>query len=119
MQILRDLLTSPDHEWAKSAKLVEVLRAPLMRLCARYLIVEKKRGRALDQVTNFHVRNGASVERLNWMGDTSIKGLETSAGIMVNYIYRLENIDTNNQAYLNKGIIAASPAIEQYLQSRL
>ncbi|BBN08147.1 malonyl-CoA decarboxylase [Marchantia polymorpha subsp. ruderalis] len=119
MQILHDLLTSSDHEWAKSAKLVEVLRAPLMRLCARYLIVEKKRGRALDQVTNFHVRNGASVERLNWMGDTSIKGLETSAGIMVNYIYRLENIDTNNQAYLNKGIIAASPAIEQYLQSRL
>ncbi|KAL2630264.1 hypothetical protein R1flu_014950 [Riccia fluitans] len=119
LQILRDLLTSPGQEWAKSPKLAEALRAPLMRLCARYLIVEKKRGRALDPVTNFHVRNGASVERLNWLGDTSPKGLESSAGMMVNYIYRLENIDKNNQSYLNKGIIVTSPSIDHYLQSRL
>ncbi|KAL3688119.1 hypothetical protein R1sor_014428 [Riccia sorocarpa] len=117
LQIMRELLTSPGHEWAKSAKLAVALRTPLMRLCARYLILEKKDGRALDRVTNSHVMNGASVERLNWMADTSEKGLEQSAGIMVNYLYRLENLDTNTQLYLNKGIISISPAVEQYLRS--
>ncbi|KAL3688176.1 hypothetical protein R1sor_014485 [Riccia sorocarpa] len=120
LQIVRDLLTSPGHEWAKSPKLADALHVPIMRLCARYLVIEKKRGRALDPVMNFHVRNGASVERLNWMGDTSSKGLESSAGIMVNYMYRLDSIDANNQFYLNKGIIAISPAIEAVLgQARL
>jgi malonyl-CoA decarboxylase len=83
-----DLLSSPQQEWIKSGPLVEALRTPLMRICARYILQEKKRGAALDYVTNFHVRNGASVEQLNWMGDTSCKGLERSAGIMVNYLYR-------------------------------
>ena len=35
IEILRDLLKSPDQEWAKSKILVEVLRPILMRLCAR------------------------------------------------------------------------------------
>ncbi|KAL3688129.1 hypothetical protein R1sor_014438 [Riccia sorocarpa] len=115
LQIMRELLSSPGHEWAKSANVAVALRAPLMRLCARYLILEKKDGRALEFITNFHVLNGASVERLNWMGDTSHKALEQSAGMMVNYMYRLENLDTNTQLYLNKGIISVSPAIEEYL----
>ncbi|KAH8951189.1 hypothetical protein BDL97_09G014200 [Sphagnum fallax] len=114
--IMYDLLSSPQQEWIKSGPLVEALRTPLMRICARYILQEKKRGAALDYVTNFHVRNGASVEQLNWMGDTSDKGLERSAGIMVNYLYRLEKIEENNQAYLNKGTIAASPAMEQLLE---
>ncbi|CAM6096564.1 unnamed protein product [Calypogeia fissa] len=119
IEMLRDLLKSPDQEWAKSKELTEVLRPILMRLCARYILQEKKRGRALDPVTNFHLRNGASVERLNWMGDTSPNGLKTYAGMMVNYMYRLEQIESNNQAYLNKGVIAASSAMEGHLKSRL
>ncbi|KAL3687121.1 hypothetical protein R1sor_013430 [Riccia sorocarpa] len=115
LQIIRELLTSRGHEWTKSAKVAAALRAPLMRLCARYLILEKKDGRPLNLVTHLHVWNGASVERLNWMADTSTKGIEQSAGIMVTYIYRLENLDTNKQLYLNKGIISVSPAIQQYL----
>ncbi|KAL3688121.1 hypothetical protein R1sor_014430 [Riccia sorocarpa] len=146
LQIMRELLTSPSHGWAKSAKVAVALRAPLMRLCARYLILEKKDGRALDFLTNFHVLNGA-VSRfpthqlsasarstfLGWRidafldqpsskrgafkleGDTSHKALEQSAGMMVNYMYRLENLDTNTQLYLTKGIISVSPAVEQYL----
>ncbi|KAG0562725.1 hypothetical protein KC19_9G167800 [Ceratodon purpureus] len=113
---LYDILSSDRHEWASSEKLVEALRPPLLRLCARYILQEKKRGAALDPVTNFHVRNGASVEQLNWMGDTSRKGLDASAGLMVNYRYRLEDIEANNQAYLNRRVIAASPAVLGLLQ---
>jgi hypothetical protein len=57
--IMYDLLSSPQQEWIKSGPLVEALRTPLMRICARYILQEKKRGAALDYVTNFHVRNGA------------------------------------------------------------
>lgn len=116
VEFMYDVLSSAEHEWASSEKLLEALRPPLLRLCARYILQEKKRGAALDPVTNFHVRNGASVEQLNWMGDTSSKGLAASAGLMVNYRYRLEDIEANNQAYLNRRVVAASPAMLAYLQ---
>src|ERR1700731_2700100 len=57
-------------------KIAAVLRDPLIRLCARYLLREKtSSGRALDPVAHFHLSNGARVERLNWLGDVSDKGL--------------------------------------------
>jgi len=117
VRFMYDILSSEKHAWASSEKLINALRPPLLRLCARYILQEKKRGAALDPVTNFHVRNGASVEQLNWMGNTSSKGLTASAGLMVNYRYRLEDIEANNQAYLNRRVIAANPAVVAYLQS--
>ncbi|CAM9392775.1 unnamed protein product [Choristocarpus tenellus] len=64
-----------------------VVETVLMRLASRYLIRETVRGRILDPVGHFHVSNGASVERVNWMADTSEKGLRQSFGLMVNYLY--------------------------------
>ncbi|KAI8825007.1 malonyl-CoA decarboxylase-domain-containing protein [Fimicolochytrium jonesii] len=83
----------------------EVLRPILLRLCARYLVLEKRRSLALDPVGNFHIRNGACMHRLNWMGDSSAKGLAQSFGIMVNYNYILPLVEENNQAYLVDGSI--------------
>ena len=60
------------------AELAERLRQPLLRLCARYLIREKRAGRPRDPVARFHLGNGARLERLNWLGDTSEKGLRES-----------------------------------------
>jgi malonyl-CoA decarboxylase len=56
-----------------------------MRLAARYLAVERRRGQALDPVANFHLRNGAWMWRLNWAADLSARGMKNSCGIMVNY----------------------------------
>ncbi|CAL5409462.1 unnamed protein product [Camellia sinensis] len=94
MEIMWNLLTSTNHEWTKSERLISVLEAPLMRLCTRYLLQEKKRGKALDSVANFHLQNGAMVGRLNWMADRSEK--------------ELENIEENAQSYVNTGQIHAS-----------
>jgi malonyl-CoA decarboxylase len=83
-----------------------------MRLCARYLLREKARpGRALDPVAHFHLTNGARVERINWLGDVSAKGLQQSAGIMVNYLYRLGEIEANHEAYRGEGRVAASSTV--------
>lgn len=116
MEVMSSLLTSTNHEWTSSDRLISVLEKPLLRLCARYLLQEKKRGKALDSVANFHLQNGATVGRLNWMADLSEKGLDQSGGIMVNYIYRLENIEENAHSYFSTGHIQASPDVCRYLE---
>nr|VDD30870.1 unnamed protein product [Brassica oleracea] len=65
----------------------------LMWFCARYLLQEEKRGKTLDSVANFHLQNVAMVERINWMADRSKKSIHLSGGIVVKYVYRLENIE--------------------------
>ena len=68
------------------------LRPIVCRLAARYLCLEKKKGSssALNPVANFHLSNGATIWRLNWMADASLKGMDASFGLMVNYRYFLD-----------------------------
>lgn len=105
------------QNWHQDEALAEALRAPLMRLCARYLMEEKRGdGRARDPVAHFHLSNGANVERLNWLGDTSPNGLGQSAGIMVNYLYNLSKIEDNHEAYRARGKVSASSAMRALLK---
>jgi malonyl-CoA decarboxylase len=107
---LSALLARPD--WPAAGAVAEALRDPLLRLCAHYLLHERTpSGRALDPVAHFHLSNGARVERLNWLGDPSAKGLQQSAGIMVNYLYRSADIEANHEAYRGEGRVAASAVI--------
>uniref|UniRef100_A0A0E0B2J0 Malonyl-CoA decarboxylase C-terminal domain-containing protein n=1 Tax=Oryza glumipatula TaxID=40148 RepID=A0A0E0B2J0_9ORYZ len=124
IELLQDILKS--SQWVKSDKLSSALKSPLMRLCARYLAREKKRGKALDAVANFHLQNGANnallfwqmIERINWMADQSEKGIQQSGGIMVNYMYRLENIEEYALSYLGTGLAHTSSNLLQYIESR-
>jgi malonyl-CoA decarboxylase len=112
----RDLAALLDRQ--ADPRIAAVLREPLTRLCARYLTHERtSTGRALDPVAHFHLSNGARVERLNWLGDASPKGLQQSAGIMVNYLYRLSDIEANHEAYRGEGRVAASSAIRNLLRA--
>ena len=109
-RLLLDLLERPD--WHRDPRTTAALREPLLRLCARYLLhARTPSGRAVDPVAHFHLSNGARVERLNWLGDVSPKGLQQSAGIMVNYLYRLGDIETNHEAYRGEGRVAAASAV--------
>lgn len=108
--LLEAALSRPD--WWQDQELAKALQRPLMRLCARYLMEEKgKSGRARDPVGNFHLSNGARMERLNWLADVSGKGIEQSAGLMINYQYRLDEIEKNHEAYVGELQIPASPAM--------
>src|SRR6516164_3879828 len=98
--------------WWNDEQIAGVLHEPLIRLCARYLLRERApSGRTLDPVAHFHLSNGARVERLNWLGDVSTKGLQQSAGIMVNYLYRLGDIEVNHEAYRGEGRVAAASSL--------
>ena len=58
-------------DWHGDEEAALDMQEPLTRLCARYLLRVKARGRPLDPVARFHLRNGARLERLNWLGNVS------------------------------------------------
>lgn len=98
----------------------ESLQKNLMRLCAYYLLNAKRANgkesegaEPLDPVARFHLGNGAALERINWMGDSSEQGLARSAGMMVNYVYWLAEVEKNHERYFREHFIAASPVIEK------
>lgn len=106
---LRKLIST--SEWMRSERLSRVLEPALMRLCAWYLYGEKRRGYALNPVANFHLQNGATLWRLNWLGDTSPRGVANSCGIMVNYRYFLNETSKNSALYLQNKVITASDQV--------
>jgi malonyl-CoA decarboxylase len=112
---LLEKLEKPD--WFTNPVLAAQLRSLLEPLAAHYFLKARTpKGRLIDSVARFHLGNGARLERINWLGDVSAKGLRESAGIMVNYLYRLEDIEKNHEAYANQGEIAASQAVKRLLR---
>jgi hypothetical protein len=90
-----------DFNWIQDENLVAQLRPSLEWLGRRYLAHEKQQGAPLDPVGRFHLRNGASLHRLNWMGNPSVIGLSRSAGLMVNYLYDLGKLKERALAFPN------------------
>ena len=110
---LEKILTA---DWFSLDKTAELTKPILIRLCARYLLQERKKDRAMDQVANFHLANGARLERLNWLADLSDNGIQRSYGIMVNYHYKLSEIENNHEKYVTKTKIAASRSVRSLLK---
>jgi malonyl-CoA decarboxylase len=104
-----------NRAWSRDAGVAAELRVPLMQLAAHYLLEAKRGKRAFDPVAHFHLSNGARLERINWLADTSAKGMRESAGMMVNYLYRLDQIDDNQIAYMLDGRIVANPHVTALL----
>jgi malonyl-CoA decarboxylase len=75
-----------------------------MSLCAFYLMTQSSK-RGGNSVAKFHLGNGAKLHRINWAGDLSKKGIKQSAGLMVNYLYDLENVEDNHERFVNGEII--------------
>ena len=101
--------------WIPDESAGEIWQPILLRLCGDYLratrVDASGRVRAIDPVAHFHLTNGARVERINWLGDTSAKGMGQSAGLMVNYLYKLSDIDRNHDDYADRGKIRVSNAV--------
>ena len=89
------------------------LKKELLRLCAYYLLKAKRDAVPIDSVARFHLANGASLERLNWMGDTSDSGIHRSLGLMVNYHYRRQHVERNHEAYAKHHQIIASRELQR------
>ena len=105
-------------EWAQDKAAARRLRDPLERLAARYLYTVRQNGRPYDPVARFHLGNGARIERIDFLADTSAKGFKQSCGLMVNYLYDPEEIEQNVEAFVGEDRIAATAAIRRLAKSQ-
>ncbi len=115
----REALAALDRpDWWRDAALSAMVREPLLRAAAwYYLRARNGRGQPADAVARFHLGNGARLERLDWLGDTSDRALQQSYGLMVNYLYDLDYIEQNHEAYAQQHAIVAAGAISRLVRS--
>jgi malonyl-CoA decarboxylase len=112
------LETLQARDWVDDADKAEGLRQALEPLAAHYFLKAKNAaGRPLDPVARFHLGNGARLERINWLGDISAKGQRESATVMVNYLYDLDEIEKNHEAFADKGEVVSSSAVRKMLRA--
>jgi malonyl-CoA decarboxylase len=106
------------EDWWQIPVMVEKVREPLLRAAAwYYLHARTGRGTPLDPVARFHLGNGARLERLNFLADTSPKALRQSHGLMVNYLYDLDDIEKNHEAFAEHRTVVASSAVTKLARS--
>ncbi|THD64828.1 malonyl-CoA decarboxylase [Phenylobacterium sp.] len=103
--------------WWRDPQRSEPLRAALLRLCATYLTRRPSPEDRIDPVARFHLGNGARLERINWLGDPSPRGLQESYGVMVNYLYDHDSIEDNHEAFARDGTIVRSPEVDALMQA--
>ena len=109
-----------DPGWRFNVETVEQVREPLLRAAAWYFLrARNARGTPVDPVARFHLGNGARLERINWMADDSEKALAQAYGLMVNYLYDLDEIEKNHEAYAEGRVVVASNAVHRYLRPPL
>jgi hypothetical protein len=105
-----------DPHWHNvSEETTAELKPLLLKLAAYYLSIEKHHGRPLCPVAKFHIRNGAEMYRLNYLGDTTVKGVRSSCGIMINYRYLLEELEQNHVNYERTGEIVVRDGVSRWL----
>jgi malonyl-CoA decarboxylase len=105
-------------DWWRDEATAEAVREPLLRAAAwYYLRARTPRGTPLDSVARFHLGNGARLERLDFLADTSERALRQSHGLMVNYLYDLEHIERNHEAYAQQHAIVAAGAITRLVRA--
>jgi malonyl-CoA decarboxylase len=102
--------------WHADPTVAERVRPTLLSLAAAYYLAAKgPGGKPVDPVARFHLGNGARLERLNWLGDTSPKGLREACGLMVNYLYDLRYIEANHEAFANESTVVAADSVRLHL----
>ena len=106
--------------WWRNPETAEQLKDTVMRAAAWYFLrARNARGTPVDAVARFHLGNGARLERINWLADTSERAMRQSCGLMVNYQYDLDDIEKNHEAYAEGRTVVASNAVQRLLRAPL
>jgi malonyl-CoA decarboxylase len=109
-----------DPNWWRDEDAAARLQDPLMRAAAWYFLrARSERGQPVDAVARFHLGNGARLERINWLADTSDKAIAQAHGLMVNYLYELDDIEKNHEAYAEGPTVVAANAVQRLLRPPL
>ncbi len=113
------LLAATDADgWQNDADIVRQLSPVLRSVAARYFTQARNRqSRPYDSVARFHLGNGASLENIHAMADVSPKGMASSYGLMVNYLYETAEIEANHENYAENGTITISGRLKALLKN--
>lgn len=104
--------------WWRDAAAREAVEEALTRAAAYYFLHAKTpRGLPVDPVARFHLGNGARLERLNFLGDVGENGIRQAYGLMVNYLYDLDHIERNHEAFAQNRTVVASNAIKRMVRN--
>ncbi|AGA10038.1 malonyl-CoA decarboxylase (plasmid) [Sinorhizobium meliloti WSM1022] len=107
-------LDEPD--WADQPEIAAAIQPSLTAAAAWYFLRARNRnGKTVDPVARFHLGNGARLERINFLGDRSERAMRQAHGLMVNYLYKLDDIETNHEAFATRGEVVAAPAIRRLI----
>ena len=107
------LASLEQSQWYADRDITAEAERHLVPLCAYYLVCVKRGGQPADSVARFHLRNGARLERINWLSDTSAAALGQSAGLMVNYLYLCSDSGREHDAFASASAAMASPQVMQ------
>ena len=115
----REALSALDGpDWWRDPAAAARLREPFLRAAAWYFLRARNgRGLPVDSVARFHLGNGARLERLDWLGDVSERALQQSYGLMVNYLYDLDYIEQNHEAYAQQHAVVAASAVSRLVRT--
>jgi len=106
--------------WWRDADTASQLQDIVMRAAAWYFLrARNERGLPVDAVARFHLGNGARLERINWLADTSDKAMAQSHGLMVNYLYDVDDIEKNHETYAEGRTVVASGTVQRLLRPPL
>lgn len=100
--------------WMDDADTVAAIEPVLVSAAAWYFLrARSPGGRVLDPVARFHLGNGARLERINFLADRAPLALRQAYGLMVNYLYKLDDIESNHEAFADKGEVVATEMIRK------
>jgi malonyl-CoA decarboxylase len=105
--------------WTNEETAAQVQDAIMRAAAWYYLRARNRRGLPVDAVARFHLGNGARLERINWLGDTSERAMAQAYGLMVNYQYDLDDIEKNHEAYAEGPTVVASGSVQRLLRPPL
>ena len=105
--------------WTNEETAAQVQDAVMRAAAWYYLRARNRRGLPVDAVARFHLGNGARLERINWLGDTSERAMAQAYGLMVNYQYDLDDIEKNHEAYAEGPTVVASGSVQRLLRPPL
>jgi malonyl-CoA decarboxylase len=105
-------------EWPNDPEARAAIEAAVLPAAAHYLLrTRNQRNLPIDPVARFHLGNGARLERINFLADRSPRAMRQSHGVMVNYLYKLDDIEANHEAFIERGEVVAAPAVKRLLRN--
>jgi len=120
-KLLMDLVNQPENDQNNlSIKTNEVALNDdlLLQILSYYFVVARsQKQKVIDPVARFHLGNGARLEQLHPSADLSDQGLKNSWGLMVNYLYDLDHIEANHEAFLNADEVVISNNVNNFLKA--